>query len=301
MDHELLVRRDAQPVVAELDLDPQAAERRQDRDHVVRHDAVDGEVAVCDGCEADEAADLDVLGSDRPLPTGQPLDPVDAEDVRLDALDPGAERDQEAAEILHVRLTGSVPDRGFSGCDDSGHDRVLGRHHARLVEEDAGAAQPFRPHLVAALDLDPRTQPLKRVDVWIEPAPPDHVAARRRHARAAEPCEQRAGEQERCPDPLRENRVDLVGRESPGIDLDLVRSRPVRVRARAADDREHRLDVANPRDVRERHRLVGEQAGGEDRQGAVLVPRGANTAAERVSALDDEGMRGRRDGHAGLG
>src|SRR6266550_1753630 len=112
-----------------------------------RLNAVDSEVAVRDGCEADQAADLDVLGSDGPLPSRQPLDPVDAEDVRLDALDPGAERDEEAAEILHVRLAGGVSDRGLAGRDDGRHDRVLGRHHARLVEEDAGAAQPLRPHL----------------------------------------------------------------------------------------------------------------------------------------------------------
>ena len=187
------------------------------------------------------------------------------------------------------------------GASDGGHDRVLGRHHARLVEEDVGAAQALRLHLVAALDLDPRAEAFERVDVRIEPAPADHVASRRRHARPAEAREQRAGEQERRPDPLRENPIDLVGREPLRIDAHLVRPRPLRVGAGPADELEHRLDVANPRDVRERHRLVGEQAGGEDRQRAVLVPRGADAAAERVSTLDDEGMRRRRDGHAGLG
>ena len=47
--------------------------------------------------------------------------------------------------------------------------------------------------------------------------------------------------------------------------------------------------------------LVCEQARGEDRQRAVLVSGGADAAVEWVSALDDEGLRRGRDGHAGLG
>ena len=81
----------------------------------------------------------------------------------------------------------------------------------------------------------------------------------------------------------------------------LVRPGPLRARARAGHQLEHGLDVADARDVRERHRLFGEQAGGEDRQGTVLVPGGADAALERISTLDDESLRGRHDGHAGLG
>ena len=65
--------------------------------------------------EADEAADLDVLGRDRPLPAAELLDAVDAEDVRLDPVDLGAERDEEAAEILDVRLAGGVADHRLAG------------------------------------------------------------------------------------------------------------------------------------------------------------------------------------------
>ena len=93
-----------------------------------------------DGGETDEASDLDVLGSDRPLPSPQPLHALDPENVRLDAFDLRAERDEESAEILHVRLAGGVSDDRLAGREDGRHDRVLRRHHARLVEEDLGAA-----------------------------------------------------------------------------------------------------------------------------------------------------------------
>ena len=95
--------------------------------------------------------------------------------------------------------------------------------------------------------------------------------------------------------------VDLGGGESLRVDANLVRPGPLRARARAGHQLEHGLDVADARDVREHHRLFGEQAGGEDRQGTVLVPGGADAALERISTLDDESLRGRHDGHAGLG
>ena len=161
-----------------------------------------------------------------------------------------AERDEEAAEILHVRLAGGVADRRLAGREDGGHDRVLGRHDARLVEEDLGAAQALRLHLVAVVDLDRRAEAFERVDVRIEPATADHVAARRRHARPAEAREQRAGEEERRADPFREHRIDLVRRESLRLDANLVGAGPLGARPRAAEELEHRLDVADARDVR---------------------------------------------------
>ena len=53
---------------------------------------------------------------------------------------------------------------------------------------------------------------------------------------------------------------------------------------------DHGLDVANAGQVRQRHRLAGEQARGEDRQRAVLVARGADVAGQRPAALDHEGL-----------
>ena len=67
---------------------------------------------------------------------------------------------------------------------------------------------------------------------------------------------------------------------------------PVGLGADAVEQPDHRLDVVDARHVRERHRLVGEQARGEDRQRAVLVPGGADPAAERMTAFDDERLGG---------
>ncbi len=85
----------------------------------------------------------------RQSPPSSSVDAVDPQHVRLDPLDLGAERDEEAAEVLDVRLAGGVPDHRLALGEHGGHDDVLGRHHARLVEEDRLAAQPRRAHLVA--------------------------------------------------------------------------------------------------------------------------------------------------------
>src|SRR5205814_1508826 len=69
-------------------------------------------------------------------------------------LDRRSERDEEAAEILHVRLAGGVADHRLYRRQDGLHDRVLGRHDARLVEQDERAGEPDCAHLVAPLDCD---------------------------------------------------------------------------------------------------------------------------------------------------
>ena len=72
------------------------------------------------------------------------------------------------------------------------------------------------------------------------------------------------------------------------MDPHLVGAEPLDVGAEVVEQLDHRLDVADARHVRQRHRLVGEQARGEDRQRAVLVPGRADAAVERPAALDDE-------------
>ena len=83
-------------------------------------------------------------GATRHVAARAALDALDAQDVRLDPLDLRAERDEEAAEILDVRLARRVADHRLALREHRGHDDVLGRHHARLVEEDGLAAQAVR-------------------------------------------------------------------------------------------------------------------------------------------------------------
>ena len=83
--------------------------------------------------------------------------------------------------------------------------------------------------------------------------------------------------------------------ETPArVDRHLVRPRPVGVGAEVGEQLDHRLDVADARDVRQRDGLGGEDGRGEDRQGAVLVPGRADGARERTTAFDDERLHAGR-------
>ena len=280
--------RHAQGRRSHLELDPELPERRHDRDQVVGLDVLDREVAAGHRGEGGEARDLDVLRADPVDAAAEPVDALDAEDVRADPLDPGAERDEEAAEILDMRLAGGVADDRLALREHRRHDRVLGSHHRRLVEVHPLADEPGRAQVVGAVDLHLDAELGEGVDVRVEAPAPDHVAARRRHDGAAEAGEQRPGEQERGADLAAEVGVELGLRDAGAVDANLVRPRPGGVGAEVDEQLDHHLDVADPRQVRESDLLRGEHGRGEDRQGAVLVPGRANRAGERATALDDE-------------
>ncbi len=141
-----------------------------------------------------------------------------------------AERDEEPAEILDVRLAGGVRDHRLARRERRGHDGVLGRHHGRLVEVDvrrrqgAGRARSGRSS---------RMSPRAPANAWM------CGSSRRRPITsppgggttgAAVAREQRAGEQERRADPARELRVDLVA-DVGGVDAHLVLADPLDVGA----------------------------------------------------------------------
>ena len=93
-----------------------------------------------------------------------------------------------------MRLAGCVPQDCLARREGRRHDGVLGRHHARLVEKDLGAAELFPAHLVASVDPNLRTELCECVDVRIETAASDHIAAGRRNGHPAESREQRTRE-----------------------------------------------------------------------------------------------------------
>ena len=140
------------------------------------------------------------------------------------------------------------------------------------------AGDPPGGQLVAPAGLDLDAELLEGVDVGVEPAPADHVAARRRHRGAA----QRASSGPASRNEARMRRAQLLVRlgldELGRVDVHLVRPDPLRVRAEIGEELDHRLDVADARHVVQRHRLAGEQRGGEDRERAVLVARRAHGA-----------------------
>ena len=238
-------------------------------------------------------ADLDVVGADPPLAAGERLDALDPEHVRLDPLDVRAERDEEAAEILDVRLAGGVADHRLAGREHGGHDRVLGRHHARLVEEDVLAAQAVRRRASRSASLERRSRrPSGRTRGCAGRAGGARSRRRRAAARhAAEAREQRAGEQERGAHAPAELRVELgLGRLRPCRRAP--RSR--RSTSTSAPMSASSSSIVSTSRIRGTFESVtGSPAStrrGEDRQRAVLVSRPPDRPGEALAALDHEGF-----------
>jgi hypothetical protein len=210
--------------------------------------------------------------------------------VGADAVDVGAHLEQQAGEVLYVRLARGVADRRGARRERRGHERVLGRHHRRLVHEDPARLEPP----VGRRELDPpvavhlRAHVRERVEMGVQPPPADEVAARGRHADLPEAGEQRAGEQERSANPRRELLVDARVRQRVGLQAELVLAAPADLDPEPFEQRNLALGVADPGDVREHDLLVGQQARREDREGRVLVPRSHDLPRQRRAALDHE-------------
>ena len=215
---------------------------------------------------------------------------VDRHHVGADPVDPGAHLRQQPGQVLDVGLAGGVADRGRARGERRRHQGVLGSHHRRLVHEDPAGLQPVRRcrQLDPAIAADPRPELGEGVEVGVEAAAADEVAPRRRHPRLAEARQQRPGEQEGSADPAREVLVDLRPGDRRGSQADAVVGHPHHFDAEPLKQRQLGLGVADPRHVVDQQLVLGQQAGGEDRQGGVLVAGRGDLTAQRHASLYDE-------------
>ena len=165
-DDEVLVAGHDDVVAVELGAQAEALEDEADHAQVARDRVADAQLAAGDAGERHEGADLDVVGPDRVVAAVQVLRAVDREHVRADALDPGAHAHEHPREVLDVRLAGGVADDGQPGRAGGGQQRVLGRHHRRLVHEDVARAQARgRAQLDVARVLEGRAERGEGVEV----------------------------------------------------------------------------------------------------------------------------------------
>ena len=206
----------------------------------------------------------------------------------------GAHPRQQAAQILDVRLAGGVPDASSRrDASDGRHQRVLGAGHRRLVQIDLGAAQPVGgAQAVLAADVDVGPQRCSAIR-W--------VSTRRRPITSPPGGGTSAAPKRASSGPA--NRIDArIRSHSSGSSLVLVdvaaHTRTVfwpshSTSTPSRDDQlDHLLDVPDARDVLERDRVGGQQAGCQDRERGVLVAGGANGAREGRAALDQERFHG---------
>ena len=251
-------------------LDDDVAVGRGGRDHVrARLDVVGGDVVRGAVQQAAAALDDDQLGAD-------------PGDVRAHA-------DEAAREVVHVRLARRVADHRDALGEHRRHHQVLGAGDRRHVERDARAVQAPCARDVATLALlDLGAHEPQPLEVLLDPAHADVVAARLGDARLAGARHQGAEEQERAAHPPAQIGVDLGGAqvggvEPPGVGVGVLDGDPD-----VLEHPRHRRDVLDVGDVAQLDRLVGEQRRRHDRQGGVLAP------GDRDAPLEPSPARMRR-------
>jgi putative component of toxin-antitoxin plasmid stabilization module len=181
---------------------------------------------------------------------------------------------------MRVRLGRGVADDRRAGRQRGGHQRVLGTHHGRLIHEEVARLQAavVRAQADVAGVLDDGAERAEGVEVRVEAAAPDHVAAGRRQQRLAEAREQRPGDEEGGADLLRQVRVDRGLGHRIGLQRHRVPVAPLDLHAEVLEQRNQRLGVADVRHVVQDDLLVGQQAGSQQRQRRVLVAGGHDGA-----------------------
>ncbi len=200
VDLERLLGRNAQRAALQLAEDSESLEHEANARQVIWFDVADRQLAARDRGQADEGADLDMVGADVRVGAPESLDPLDLQNSSADTGDASTHGVQQMAKILDVRLRCRVAQHGRPVGEHRRHDRVLGAGDARLIEEDLGAPQfPAQHELVTQLDFG--TQLLQRIEMRIEAATTDHVATRWWEAKLLGAREQRSSQQDGGADP----------------------------------------------------------------------------------------------------
>jgi outer membrane protein assembly factor BamB len=123
------------------------------------------------------------------------------------------------------------------------------------------------------------------VVVGVEATTADEIAAGRRHPNLAEACQKWPGEKEGGPDRRRQLLVDHRGRDVARAEPYGVVLSPFDLDTQLLQERDLGLGVPDPWDIGDGHVLFGQKAGGEDRQGRVLVAGGGDLPRQGHSTL----------------
>ena len=287
-DCQLLLCGHMEVAVGKPILHAEPAEDVADHPHIVGHHIFDGDGRSGHRRQPDEGADLEVVGADAVTARLELTHPFDGQGVGADAGDLGAERDQHAAEPLHMGLTGGVADDAPARGEHRRHQDVLGARDRRLVEEDVGAREAGRRDADHRIELHRCAQRREAAEVGIEPPTADDITAWRGERGGAETGEQRAGQQDRSAELAAKIGWRLAVGDAAVVDLDGVRPEPLVAAPHALHDLEHDEHIFNARDIVERHGLIGDERGRKYGQHLVLRASGPYRASKRMAPLNDE-------------
>ncbi len=174
-----------------------------------------------------------------------------------------------------------------------GHEQVLRARDRYGLAHDARASEAIGLGAdVTIFDLNVRAHRAQTIDVNIHRTRADGAATGQRHIGLAEASQQRPEHDDRCAHRAHQ----FVGRDESigggGIDLDPHAVVDGHAHAHATEQLDHGRDVLQMRHVAHRHRPLGQQRRGQNRQRGVLRAGDANLALERRAALNQQLVHG---------
>ena len=126
----------------------------------------------------------------------------------------------------------------------------------------------------------------QRQQMGVIPAAANHIAAGRGYHQFAGTGQHRPGQQHGGADAAAQLAIQGGFGKAWGVDAPGVRVEFLHRRTHVANQLAHRLDIPDAREVTQRHRLVREQAGGEEWEGGILVSSRSHGSLQGVTAFD---------------
>ena len=186
-------------------------------------------------------------------------------------------------------LAGGVADLGLATRCGSGQNRGLRAGDGGLLQVDRRGTQAVGRLERMAFPFDiVHPHRAERLQVNRQRAASREISTRWRETRPPHPREERADQQNRSAEPANQVRIRALACDTPAPDSHLGRPNPLHFGTQASEQLAHHGDILDPRHVRQRARLIGQQAGREQRQRGVLVALDVDRAGQAVPALDDE-------------
>ncbi len=268
---------------------PGVGELVQHRIEQVRVGVAHPDIAAAHGGRAQERAGLDAIRQHPVAGAAQRAHAVDDDAVGAGAGDLRAHAVEEVGEIDHLGLARGVLEHRRALGQRRGHHQVLGAGHGDQVHHQLGTLEAFGTRLdVAVFDRDVGAHLLQAVDVQVDRARADGTAAGQRHLGLAEAGQQRPQHQDGGAHGLDQLVGGAQGADIGSIHLHahaLANDYPRPQLPEELDDGGYIPEVG---DIGEIHGGIGQQGGGQQRQGGVLRPAHPHIALQAVAPLQDD-------------
>ena len=278
VDLIVLLGRDKEVIPPHLGPYPEPLKGSRDHRHLLYVRIDDRQLRGGHGSHADEAPHLDHIRQDPVTRPAEMADSLDGQPIACDALDLSPHRDQQSAELLHVRLAGGIVDRRRPLRQHCCHDDIGGAGHRGLLQEHILPMETLlgtegeELRILVVVKGGPQVD--ESLEVGIEASASDLISSRLGDRRLAEAREQRTYQQDRSPQlatlcekllRVGEVKIDVISLEAVGV-LTLLRHFDAQIHHQT-DEIHHVQDI---RDVGDADLLVGEQSGGDDLESFVL-------------------------------